>query len=33
MDLYTKIDAGVNPLDEVVDIPAVEQTVSEEPQF
>lgn len=33
MDLYTKIDAGVNPLDEVVDIPAVEQTVSEEPNF
>ena len=33
MDLYTKIDAGVNPLEEVVDIPTVEQTVSEEPQF
>ena len=33
MDLYTKIDAGVNPLEEVVDIPIVEQTVSEEPQF
>ena len=33
MDLYTKIDAGVNPLEEVTDIPTVEQTVSEEPQF
>ena len=33
MDLYTKIDAGVNPLEEVVDIPTVEQTVSEEPNF
>ena len=33
MDLYTKIDAGVNPLEEVTDIPTVEQTVSEEPNF
>ena len=33
MDLYTKIDAGVNPLEEVTDIPTVEQTISEEPQF
>ena len=33
MDLYTKIDAGVNPLEEVVDIPTVEQTVSDEPNF
>jgi hypothetical protein len=33
MDLYTKIDAGVNPLEEVTDIPTVEQTISEEPNF
>ena len=33
MDLYTKIDAGVNPLDEVVDIPAVSERLDEEPKF
>jgi len=33
MDLYTKIDAGVNPLEEVTEIPTVETTVEEEPQF
>ena len=33
MDLYTKIDAGVNPLEEVVDIPTVKQNPLEEPQF
>jgi hypothetical protein len=33
MDLYTKIDAGVNPLEEVTDIPTVKQNPLEEPQF
>ena len=33
MDLYTKIDAGVNPLEEVTEIPTVETTKEEEPQF
>jgi hypothetical protein len=33
MDLYTKIDAGVNPLEEVVDIPTVKQNPLEEPNF
>ena len=33
MDLYTKIDAGVNPLEETTEIPTVETTVEEEPQF
>ena len=33
MDLYTKIDAGVNPLEETAEIPTVETTVAEEPQF
>ena len=33
MDLYTKIDAGVNPLEEVTEIPTVEQTISDEPNF
>jgi len=33
MDLYTKIDAGVNPLEENNEIPTVETTVAEEPQF
>ena len=33
MDLYTKIDAGVNPLEETTEIPTVETTVTEEPQF
>ena len=33
MDLYTKIDAGVNPLEEVTEIPTVETTKDEEPQF
>ena len=32
MDLYTKIDAGVNPLEEV-DIPTVKQNPLEEPNF
>ena len=33
MDLYTKIDAGVNPLEETTEIPTVETTKDEEPQF
>jgi MoxR-like ATPase len=33
MDLYTKIDAGVNPLEETTEIPTVETTNDEEPQF
>lgn len=33
MDLYTKIDAGVNPLEEVTDIPTVKQNPLEEPNF
>ena len=33
MDLYTKIDAGVNPLEETTEIPTAETTVTEEPQF
>ena len=33
MDLYTKIDAGVNPLEETIEIPTVETTNDEEPQF
>ena len=32
MDLYTKIDAGVNPLEETTEIPTVE-TTNEEPNF
>ena len=33
MDLYTKIDAGVNPLEETTEIPTVETTEDEEPNF
>ena len=33
MDLYTKIDAGVNPLEETTEIPTVETTDNTEPQF
>ena len=33
MDLYTKIDAGVNPLEEVTEIPTVKQNPLEEPNF
>ena len=33
MDLYTKIDAGVNPLEETTEIPTVGATEDEEPQF
>ena len=33
MDLYTKIDAGVNPLEENTEIPTVETTENTEPQF
>ena len=33
MDLYTKIDAGVNPLEETTEIPTVETTKDEEPNF
>ena len=33
MDLYTKIDAGVNPLEETTEIPTVETTENIEPQF
>ena len=33
MDLYTKIDAGVNPLEETTEIPTVETTENTEPQF
>ena len=33
MDLYTKIDAGVNPLEETTEIPTVETTNDEEPNF
>ena len=33
MDLYTKIDAGVNPLEEVAEIPTVKQNPLEEPNF
>ena len=33
LDLYSKIDAGINPLEETTETPTVETTNDEEPQF